>query len=140
MAIFNWLHFVFFVVIILLFVMGLVLAFIYVERRGLGRLQIRLGPNRAGPFGILQPIADAIKVLLKEDIVPAKGDRWVHWLAPVVAFVPVLMIFAVIPFQERAVLADLNIGILYVVAVSSVGVVGVFMAGWGSNNKYSLIG
>ena len=140
MAIFNWLHFGFFVVIILIFVMGMVMAFIYIERRGLGRFQVRLGPNRAGPFGVLQPVADAIKILLKEDIVPAKGDRWVHWLAPVVAFIPVLMIFAVVPFQERAVLVDLNIGILYVVAISSVAVVGVFMAGWGSGNKYSVIG
>ena len=140
MAIFNWLHFGFFVLIILIFVMGMVMAFIYIERRGLGRFQVRLGPNRAGPFGVLQPVADAIKILLKEDIVPAKGDRWVHWLAPVVAFIPVLMIFAVVPFQERAVLVDLNIGILYVVAISSVAVVGVFMAGWGSGNKYSVIG
>ncbi len=139
MAIFDWLHFGFFVLIILIFVMGMIMAFIYVERRGLGRLQIRLGPNRTGPFGVLQPVADAIKILIKENIVPAKGDRWVHWLAPVVAFTPVLMIFAVVPFQDRAVLADLNIGILYVVAISSVSVVGVFMAGWGSNNKYSLI-
>ena len=139
MAIFDWLHFGFFVLIILIFVMGMIMAFIYVERRGLGRLQIRLGPNRTGPFGVLQPVADAIKILIKENIVPAKGDRWVHWLAPVVAFAPVLMIFAVVPFQDRAVLADLNIGILYVVAISSVSVVGVFMAGWGSNNKYSLI-
>ncbi|MDI6814638.1 MAG: NADH-quinone oxidoreductase subunit NuoH [Dehalococcoidales bacterium] len=140
MAIFNWLHFGFFVLIILIFVMGMIMAFIYIERRGLGRFQVRLGPNRAGPFGILQPVADAIKILLKEDIVPDKGDRLVHWLAPVVAFVPVLMIFAVVPFQERAVLVDLNIGILYVVAISSAAVVGVFMAGWGSSNKYSLIG
>lgn len=141
MAIFNyWLHFAVFVVIILAFVMGMVMAFIYIERRGLGRLQVRLGPNRTGPFGVLQPVADAIKILIKEDIVPAKGDRWVHWLAPVVAFVPILMIFAVVPFQDGAVLVDLNIGILYVVAISSVAVVGVFMAGWGSNNKYSLIG
>jgi len=101
---------------------------------------VRLGPNRAGPFGLLQPVADAIKVLIKEDIIPAKGDKLVHWLAPVVAFVPALMIFAVVPFHDGALLADLNIGILYVVAVSSVGVVGIFMAGWGSNNKYSLIG
>ncbi len=135
-----WIHFAIFVVIILAFVMGMVMAFIYIERRGLGRLQIRLGPNRVGPFGVLQPVADAIKVLIKEDIIPAKGDKLVFWLAPVVAFVPVLMIFAVVPFQSGALLADLNIGILYVVAVSSLAAVGVFMAGWSSNNKYSLIG
>ena len=135
-----WLHWGVFVVIILAFVMAMIMGFIWFERRGLGRFQVRLGPNRAGPFGLLQPVADAIKVLIKEDIIPAKGDKLVHWLAPVVAFVPALMIFAVVPFHDGALLADLNIGILYVVAVSSVGVVGIFMAGWGSNNKYSLIG
>ncbi len=135
-----WLHWLVFVVIIMTFVLASIMGFIYFERRGIGRFQVRLGPNRTGPFGILQPVADAIKVLLKEDIVPAKGDRIVHWLAPVVAFVPVLLIFAVVPFGGGALLADLNIGILYVVAVSSVTVVGVFMAGWASNNKYSLLG
>ena len=135
-----WLHWVVFVVIILAFILAMVMAFIWFERRGLGRFQVRLGPNRTGPFGMLQPVADAIKVLIKEDIVPAKGDKLVHWLAPVVAFVPVLMIFAVVPFQDGALLADLNIGILYVVAISSVSVVGIFMAGWASNNKFSLIG
>ena len=85
-------------------------------------------------------MADAIKVLLKEALVPASADKVVHWLAPVVAFAPVLMIFAVLPFQNGAQLADLNIGILYIVAVSSVTTVGIFMAGWGSSNKYSLLG
>jgi NADH-quinone oxidoreductase subunit H len=135
-----WVHFAVFAVIILVFVLSMVMGFIYIERRGIGRFQARLGPNRAGPFGLLQPVADAIKVLLKEDIIPAKGDKWVFWLAPAVAFVPVLMIFAVIPFQSGALLADLNIGILYIVAVSSVIAVGMFMAGWSSNNKYSLFG
>ena len=135
-----WLHWGVFVVIILVFVLAMVMGFIYLERRGIGRFQVRPGPNRVGPFGLLQPVADAIKVLIKEDIIPAKGDKWVHWLAPVVAFVPALMIFTVIPFQNGALLADLNIGILYVVAISSVSVVGVFMAGWASSNKYSLLG
>ena len=135
-----WAHWGVFAVLILVFVMAMVMGFIWFERRGLGRFQVRLGPNRTGPFGLLQPVADALKVLIKEDIVPAKGDKWVHWLAPVVAFVPALMIFAVVPFQDGALLADLNIGILYVVAISSVTVVGVFMAGWASNNKYSLLG
>ncbi|HUV75077.1 MAG TPA: NADH-quinone oxidoreductase subunit NuoH [Dehalococcoidales bacterium] len=120
--------------------MSMVMGFIYFERRGMARMQARLGPNRVGPFGLLQPVADAIKVLLKEDIVPSKADKIVHWLAPVVAFVPVLLIFAVVPFQDGALLADLNIGILYVVAISSISTVGIFMAGWGSSNKYSLLG
>jgi len=135
-----WIHFAVFAVIILAFVVAMVMAFIYFERRGIGRFQIRLGPNRTGPLGLLQPVADAIKVLLKEDIIPAKGDKLIFWLAPVVTFVPVLMIFAVVPFQNGALLADLNIGILYVVAISSVVAVGVFMAGWSSSNKYSLLG
>ncbi|MBA7662142.1 NADH-quinone oxidoreductase subunit H [subsurface metagenome] len=135
-----WVHWGVFVVIILVFVLAMVMGFIYLERRGIGRFQVRLGPNRVGPFGLLQPVADAIKILVKEDILPTKRDKLVYWLAPVVAFVPALMIFAVMPFQDGALLADLNVGILYVVAISSVSVVGVFMAGWGSNNKYSLIG
>jgi len=135
-----WWHWLVFTIIILAFVLTLVMGFIYIERRGMGRMQARLGPNRTGPFGLLQPVADAIKVLLKEDITPARGDRIVHWLAPVVAFVPALMIFAVVPFQDGAFLADLNVGLLYIVAISSVSTVGIFMAGWSSNNKYSLLG
>ncbi len=135
-----WWHWLFFTVAIIAFVLVMVMAVIYIERRGMARMQSRLGPNRTGPFGVFQPVADAIKVLLKENIVPDNADKLVHWLAPVVAFAPAMMIFAVVPFQNGAVLADLNIGILYVVAVSSVSTVGVFMAGWGSSNKYSLLG
>jgi NADH-quinone oxidoreductase subunit H len=134
-----WAHWGVFVGVILVFVLVMALAFIYLERRGLARLQARQGPNRTGPLGLLQPVADAVKVLLKEDIVPAASDRVVHTLAPLVAFVPALMVFAVVPFQSGAQMADLNIGILYIVAVSSITVVGLVMAGWGSNNKYSLI-
>ena len=135
-----WWHWLVFTVIIIAFVLLLVMGFIWLERRGMGRMQARLGPNRAGPFGLLQPVADAIKVLLKEDIIPAKADKIVYWIAPVVAFAPTLMIFAVVPFANGAALVDLNIGILYVVAISSISTLGVFMAGWGSSNKYSLLG
>jgi len=135
-----WWHWLFFTVVIISFVLAMVMGFIYIERRGMGRMQSRLGPNRTGPFGLLQPVADAVKVLLKEDIVPSAADKLVHWLAPVIAFAPVLVIFTVIPFENGALLADLDIGILYVVAISSVSTVGVFMAGWGSSNKYSLLG
>ena len=135
-----WWHWLFFTVVIIGFVLTLVMGVIYIERRGMGRMQSRLGPNRTGPFGLLQPVADAVKVLLKENIVPAAADKLVHWLAPVIAFAPALMLFAVIPFENGALLADLNIGILYVVAISSVSTVGIFMAGWGSSNKYSLLG
>jgi NADH-quinone oxidoreductase subunit H len=135
-----WWHWLFFSIVLIAFVLIMVMGAIYIERRGMGRMQSRLGPNRAGPFGLLQPVADVIKVLLKENIVPDSADKIVHWLAPVVAFVPVAMIFAVIPFQNGALLADLNIGILYIIAFSSIATMGVFMAGWGSSNKYSLLG
>ncbi|MDO8568637.1 MAG: NADH-quinone oxidoreductase subunit NuoH [Dehalococcoidales bacterium] len=135
-----WWHLVVFTVIIIAFVLSFVMAFIFIERRGIGRFQVRLGPNRVGPFGTLQAVADAIKVMLKEDIVPEAADPIVHLLAPIVAFVPALMVFAVVPFADGALLADLNVGILYVVAVSSISALGVFMAGWGSANKYAMLG
>jgi NADH-quinone oxidoreductase subunit H len=135
-----WWHLAFFSGLIIAFVLAMVMGAIYIERRGLGRMQSRLGPNRTGPFGLLQAVADAIKVLLKENIVPDKADKIVHWLAPVVAFVPTLMIFAVMPFGNGVLLADLNTGILYIMAISSISTVGVFMAGWASSNKFSLLG
>ncbi len=136
-----WAHFAVFSLIVVAFVILGVMAFIYIERRLFGPFQLRLGPNRAGPFGLFQPVADAIKVLIKEDIIPDAADKIVHWIAPIVGFLPVLLIFAVVPFHEgHGLLPDLNIGILYVVAISSLGVIGVFMAGWASNNKYSLLG
>jgi len=124
---------------IIVFVLVTVIIFIWLERRLVGRFQVRYGPNRAGPAGIFQPVADIVKILTKEDNVPARGDRLVFWLAPIVAFTPVLLVFAVVPFQDGALLVDLNIGILYIIAVGSVTSIGVFMAGWSSNNKYSLI-
>jgi NADH-quinone oxidoreductase subunit H len=127
------------VVVILIFLFGLLIVFIYFERRMLARFQIRLGPNRCGPEGIFQPIATALKVLLKEDVVPKAADKVVHFIAPLIVFLPILMIFAVVPMQQGAILADLNVGIVYVVAISSISAVGIYMAGWGSNNKYSLL-
>jgi len=134
-----WGHLLLFIIIIFAFLILGVMAFIYIERRVLGRFQIRIGPNRAGPFGIFQPVADVLKILLKEDIVPNKADKILHILAPGIAFIPTLMIFAVVPFQNGAVLVDLNIGILYVTAISSISVIGLVMAGWSCDNKYSLI-
>ncbi len=136
-----WAHFAVFSIIIIIFVLLMVMVFIWFERRTFGPFQMRWGPNRASPWGALQPVADAIKVLLKEDIVPAVADKWVHFLAPIVVFVPALLIFAVIPFHNGyGLIPDLNIGLLYIVAISALSVVGVFMAGWGSGNKFSLIG
>lgn len=134
-----WSHMLIFIVILFVFVILGVMAFIYIERRVLGPFQIRIGPNRTGPFGIFQPVADTVKILIKEDIVPHNADGLLHLLAPAIAFIPTLMIFAVIPLQNGASLVNLNIGILYIVAISSVSVVGILMAGWASNNKYALI-
>ena len=130
-------------VIILIIVNGiLVLGTLYTwgERRLLGRFQGRLGPNRAGPFGIMQPIADALKLLTKEDIIPRGADRLVFTLAPVVMLAPTLLVLAVIPFGENSFLADLNIGVLYVVAVGGVTSVAVLMAGYASANKFATFG
>jgi NADH-quinone oxidoreductase subunit H len=122
---------------------------VYAERKLLARLQIRLGPNRCGPFGILQPIADAVKLLAKEDIVPSQADRWIFLLAPAVVAGTALLIFAVVPFGQDwtigghpipLVISDLNVGLLYALALSSVGVYGVAMGGWASNSKYALLG
>lgn len=134
-----WWHFLVFAIFIIAVTLVMILVFIYAERRGVARLQIRRGPNRCGPFGVLQGIADAFKILAKEDIVPYKADKWLHWIAPVLVFPPILLVLAVVPFHGGAALVDLNIGILYVVAISSISTIGVVMAGWSSNNKYSLI-
>ena len=128
------------IIVILAFVLIMVIVFIYIERRLAARFQIRLGPNRFGPEGVFQPIATAVKILLKEDIVPAKADKVVHFLAPLIVFIPILLIFAVVPIHTGAILTDLNVGIVYVVAISSISTVGIYMAGWGSNNKYALLG
>ncbi|MFC1923864.1 NADH-quinone oxidoreductase subunit NuoH [Chloroflexota bacterium] len=141
-----WVHFGIFALIVIGVVMGGMMGFTYIERRGRAPFQLCMGPNRAGFggfrfWGVLQPFADGIKCLLKEDIVPTVADKVVHFLSPVIAFLPVMLIFAVVPFHDGyGLIPDLNVGILYVVAISSLGVVGVFMAGWASNNKYSLIG
>jgi NADH-quinone oxidoreductase subunit H len=135
-----WFHWLFFTFIIIALVFAVLIVITFSERRILGFMQARRGPNRTGPFGSFQIIADAFKAMLKEDIIPDKADKILFWLAPIVAFFPVLMIFAVIPFQDRAMLADLNIGLLYILAISSLSVIGIFMAGWSSNNKYSMLG
>jgi NADH-quinone oxidoreductase subunit H len=109
------------------------------ERKFAARLQSRIGPYRVGPRGLLQPIADAVKLLIKEDLVPAEADRRIYNLAPVVFMTPCLLIFATIPFAPGLGVADLNIGVLFFLAVSSMEIVGLFMAGWSSNNKYALL-
>ena len=135
-----WWHWLLFTVILIAFVLFMIIAVIYIERRGIAFFAARVGPNRTGPFGLFQAFADGIKALLKENITPTNADKLVYWLAPAVVFAPAVMVFAVVPFADGALLADLNIGILFVVAISSLSTIGVFMAGWGSSNKYSMIG
>jgi len=122
---------------------------IYVERRLLGFMQMRLGPNRAGPQGLLQPFADVVKLLTKEDFVPAGADRVIFLYAPAVVAASALLIFAVVPFARGwtfrgqeipGVISDLNVGLLFVLALSSLGVYGVALGGWASNSKFSLLG
>jgi NADH-quinone oxidoreductase subunit H len=113
---------------------------IWMERRVCARFQNRIGPNRVGPQGLLQTIADAVKLLQKEDLIPTGADRLIFILAPFVCFAPVYMVLAVIPFDKGLSVTDLNIGMLYITAVSGMGVLSIVMAGWSSNNKYSLLG
>ena len=119
------------------------------ERKALARIQVRIGPNRAGPWGILQPIADAIKLIFKEELMPAQADKLIFFLAPVVTLVPALVITAVVPwgptltvFGHKLTLyiADINVGVLYIMSVASISVYGIVLAGWSSNNKYSMMG
>lgn len=121
----------------------LALGLIYLERKVSGYIQVRLGPTRVGPWGLFQTMTDALKLLQKEDIVPAGADKILHTVAPILFFAVCTMSYMVIPWGEGATAAwfvDLNIGLLYVMAITSVGVIGVLMGGWGSNNKWSLLG
>lgn len=116
------------------------LALTWMERKVIGRIQNRLGPNRVGPWGIFQAIADAVKMLIKEDIIPDNADKPVFNLAPILIFVGAGLLWAVIPFGRRMIGQDLNIGVLYLIAVGSITTLSVVMAGWASNNKFALLG
>ena len=127
----------------ILLVVFAVLSMMYItllERKVVGRMQDRIGPNRVGPLGLMQPIADAIKFLTKEDITPRAAHRWVYNLAPILIVFPAFMVWAVIPFGRGMVGTDLNIAFLYIIAISSTGTIAIFMAGWSSRNKYALLG
>lgn len=128
------------VVGILLWVVLSQIMFIWIERRLVGLIHNRIGPNRVGPMGLLQGVADAIKLLLKEAVTARETDKILFWVAPIAIFVPAMVGFAVIPFGEKMVLSDVNVGVLFFVAIGSTNTVAVFAAGWASNNKYALIG
>ncbi len=117
-----------------------VMAMNWLERKALAHFQIRLGPMRVGPHGLLQPIADAIKLMLKEDIIPAEADQFVFWVAPMIGLLAAFAVYTVIPFGPSQAVSDMNIGILFMLGVSSLGVLGIVVAGWASNSHYPLIG
>lgn len=128
------------IVVLLGFAIVTVLFLTYMERKVVARIADRIGPNRWGPFGLLQPVADAVKMLIKEDITPRSADFWLFNIAPIVIIVPALLVYAVIPFGPGMIATDLNIGILFIVALGAFSMLAMLMAGWGSDNKYALLG
>lgn len=140
----DWLAFVIAALVVgAVAINGVVMAtalYTWFERRVLGRFQSRMGPNRWGPFGLLQPIADLVKLMTKEDTVPEGADRPVFNLAPVVFLVPALLVFSVLPLHGSSFIGRLNVGLVFIIAITSVNTLGVFMAGWASRNKYAMFG
>jgi NADH-quinone oxidoreductase subunit H len=122
------------------FLMMLDIFLVWVERKVVARFQDRVGPNRLGPYGLIQPLADIIKLLIKEDITPDGADRVVYNLSPILALSTVLLLWAVIPFAPTILGTDVNVGVLFIVAIGAISTLGIIMAGWASNNKYALIG
>lgn len=127
-------------VLLLFVVLGFVTYAILFERKVLGWMQNRIGPNHVGPWGMLQTVADVLKLLIKEDVIPEKADSGLFKLAPVIAFVPAFAVIAVIPFTESIRFSDFAVGLLYYMAISSITIIGILVGGWASNNKYALIG
>jgi NADH-quinone oxidoreductase subunit H len=131
------------VVYILCIAVPLILAvamFVYWERKVIGWMHVRMGPNKVGPWGLLQAFADVVKLLIKEVILPSSANRFLYYLAPLLALVPAFAAWAVVPFSDRMVLANVNAGLLYLLAMTSLGVYGIILAGWASNSRYALLG
>jgi len=136
----NQLWALIYVLIIFAGVSVAVIAMNWLERKALAHFQVRLGPMRVGPHGLLQPIADAVKLLLKEDIIPSESDKFVFWIAPLIGLLAAFTVYTVVPFGPSQAVSDMNIGILFMLGVSSLAVLGIVMAGWASNSHYPLIG
>jgi len=128
------------VVVIVLPLLGLVAYYTLAERKVIGYMQVRIGPNRVGWRGVLQPIADAVKLMMKEIVVPTRADKTLFFMAPLIAIVPAIAAWAVFPFDATLVVADIHASLLYILALSSLGVYGIIIAGWASNSKYALLG
>jgi len=128
------------VVVLCTFTLVVAIFLVWVERKVVARFQDRLGPNRLGPFGLVQPFADIIKLLIKEDITPEGADKFIYNLAPIIALATVLLLWAVIPLSPYLVGSDLNVAVLYIVAIGAISTLGIIMAGWASNNKYAMLG
>jgi NADH-quinone oxidoreductase subunit H len=128
------------IAVLLVFALLTIMFLTWMERKVVAMVQARYGPMVTGPRGLLQPVMDGVKLLGKEDIIPAKADRWIFTLAPFIIFVPALLIFIPIPFGASLIISDLNVGLLYIIAISAVSPIAILLAGWASNNKYSLMG
>ncbi len=128
------------ILIVFTILAGIVAYLVYMERKVLAFMQARLGPMRVGPWGLLQPVADGLKLMLKEDIIPAGADKWLFLLAPAISVFAAFTVFAVIPFAGNFYITDINIGLLFVLAISSLGIYGIILGGWASNSHYPLLG
>lgn len=122
------------------FVLVTVMFLTWMERKVVAMVQVRYGPMVTGPRGLLQPVMDGVKLIGKEDIIPANADRWLFTLAPFIVFIPALLVFIPIPFGDYLIISDLRVGLLYIIAISAISPVAILLAGWASNNKYSLMG